>query len=220
MPTDEELKAIGLKTADTLKEYLTEKEGWHTAKKTKDVLIEYRHSKCEGFEHGYLYRGQAEYHCSKDIIFRYIDPLHDDCMRTKWDKDITGIKILKQITPDLRICRSTTNSAAMGLISPRDFIDVILTIITDDCISTNGTSIEYSDCPPVHEYVRGWNHPCGMMCMSVPDKVDYTKLVTFIQPDIKGMIPRTLVDSALPASMSGFFSNLRSILKKDGHIKK
>ncbi|CAL1527328.1 unnamed protein product [Lymnaea stagnalis] len=219
MPTLEYLQEIGQKTVETLREYLTDNNGWHTAKKTKDIIVEYKHSKCPGFEHGYLYRGQTEYNCSKEILFDYIDPTDNDCLRRKWDKDIRGIQLLKQVTPDIRIIRSMTNSAAMGLISPRDFIDAIMTIKSKDFISTNGTSIEYEECPPEHDFVRGWNYPCGMMCISAPDKPDSTRLVTFIQPDIKGMIPKALVDSALPTSMTGFFNNLRAILKKDGQLK-
>ena len=40
--------------------------------------------------------------------------------------------------PDLRVNRACTASACMGLISPRDFVDVILTKETDSYISTNG----------------------------------------------------------------------------------
>nr|KAI8755238.1 stAR-related lipid transfer protein 5-like [Biomphalaria glabrata] len=169
MPSLEELIDQAHKTADLLKEYQKDSVGWHTAKKHKDIIVEYKHSKCHGFEHGYLYRGQAEYNCSKEILFKYLDPLHDPCLRTKWDKDIRKIVLLKQVNPEITIIRSLTNSAAMGLISPRDFIDIILTLKSDDCISTNGRSIEYEECPHDKDYVRGWNYPCGMMCISIPE---------------------------------------------------
>lgn len=45
-----------------------------------------------------------------------------------------------------------------------------------------------------------------------------TKLMTFIQPDIRGMLPRSLVDSAIPGSMVDFFNNLRACLKADGKL--
>ena len=57
------------------------------------------------------------------------------------------------------------------------------------------------------------------MCLSVPGKPDHTRVVNFVQPDIKGSLPKSMVDSALPGSMVGFFTNLRDILKKDGHLK-
>ncbi|KAH9518337.1 StAR- lipid transfer protein 5 [Bulinus truncatus] len=201
MPSVEELVDLANNTAGLLRDYFNDSVGWHTAKKNKDIIVEYKHSKCPGFEHGYLYRGHAEYNCSKEVLFKYLDPLNEESLRTKWDKDIRKVNLLKQVNPDITIIRSLTNSAAMGLISPRDFVDIILTIKTDDCISTNGRSIEYDECPHDKDYVRGWNYPCGMMCINIPEKPGSTRLMTFIQPDIKGSIPKTLMDSALPASM-------------------
>ena len=47
-----------------------------------------------------------------------------------------------------------------------------------------------------------------------------TKLVSLIQPDIGGMLPRSLVDSAIPGSMTTFFTELKEALKKDGKAAK
>lgn len=41
----------------------------------------------------------------------------------------------------LRVNRACTSSACMGLISPRDFVDLILTKETDTYYSTNGRYI-------------------------------------------------------------------------------
>ncbi|BFY97250.1 hypothetical protein BsWGS_00290 [Bradybaena similaris] len=216
MPNDAEIRELATNTAAVLQGYLNETEGWHTSKKTKDVIVEYRHSVCPGFEHGYLFRGQTEYSCSKDIIVKYLDPYEE--LRYKWDKDVKGAKLLKQIDPDLCISATMTNSGAKGLIAPRDFVDVVLTLRTETCVSTNAVSIETDEFPSDAKYVRGFNYPCGIMYLSLPDKSNSTRLVTFVQPDIKGLLPKSLVDAAIPKSMVGFFNNLRTILKKDGHL--
>ena len=52
-------------------------------------------------------------------------------------------------------------------------------------------------------------------CHSRPQ---HSKLMSFIQPDIRGMLPRSVVDSAIPGSMVDFFSNLRTCLKDDGKL--
>lgn len=44
------------------------------------------------------------------------------------------------------------------------------------------------------------------------------KLVSLIQPDIKGMLPKNVVESAIPGSMVEFFTKLEDALKKDGKI--
>uniref|UniRef100_A0A8W8IC23 START domain-containing protein n=1 Tax=Magallana gigas TaxID=29159 RepID=A0A8W8IC23_MAGGI len=122
------------------------------------------------------------------------------------------------LKPDLRINRACTASAMLGLISPRDFVDLILVRETDECFSTNAISIEYPECPEVKDHVRGWNWSCGMICVKYPDDPNKCKLVSLIQPDIKGMLPKNVVESAIPGSMVEFFTKLEEALKKDGKI--
>lgn len=48
---------------------------------------------------------------------------------------------------DISICRTVTPSAAMGIIAPRDFVDVILVQQYEDgTISSNGTYPLIPDC--------------------------------------------------------------------------
>ena len=42
------------------------------------------------------------------------------------------------ILQDLTVCRTITHSAVGGLISSRDFTDLVINVTTDDAISTNG----------------------------------------------------------------------------------
>lgn len=121
-------------------------------------------------------------------------------------------------TPDLRINRACTASAMLGLISPRDFVDLILVRETDECFSTNACSVELDEFPEEKKYVRGWNYSCGVLVIKFPSDPNKCKLVSLIQPDIKGMLPKNVVESAIPGSMVEFFTKLEEALKKDGKI--
>ncbi|KAL5004816.1 hypothetical protein ScPMuIL_018272 [Solemya velum] len=209
---DDDYRKKAEKIAETLQEYFREKEGWHVAKKTKDFTISYRASK--EFD-GYLYKGEALLNAPPKAVFDYVEPLPDG-PRAKWDKNMKKIEICKWFTKDLRINRACTASACMGLISPRDFVDLILTKETDEYYSTNAISIDYEGCPPDKKFVRGWNWPCGMICCKIPGEPNKCKLVSLIQPSIGGMLPRTLVDSAIPGSMTELFTQLQNGLKEDG----
>ncbi|KAK7475133.1 hypothetical protein BaRGS_00033625, partial [Batillaria attramentaria] len=182
-----------------------------------DITIHYKHSTCPGFN-GYLYRGQSEYNCPMETLFEYVDPLPLPAPRIRWDKGIKKVEVIRELDENLRLNRTATNSAAMGLISPRDFVDAVLTIRGDTYISTNGISVICPDYPPQEKYVRGWNYHCGLMCIQNPERPQHSRLVSFIQPDIRGMLPRSLVDSAIPGSMTEFFNNLRTCLKEDGKL--
>ncbi|XP_076465003.1 stAR-related lipid transfer protein 5-like [Babylonia areolata] len=216
--TDDYYRQAAQETANTIEGYYKDQDGWQLVKKApKDVVIEYKHSTCPGFN-GYLYRGQSEYNCPKEVLFEYVDPLPSPAPRLRWDKGIKSIEVFRRLDETHRINLTSTNSAAMGLISPRDFVDVVVTIKADNTISTCGVSVNCPQCPPKDGYVRGWNHHCGLMCIENPQRPQHSKLMSFIQPDIRGMLPRSLVDSAIPGSMMDFFANLRACLREDGKL--
>lgn len=210
------LKNKAAEVVKILQGYLKDTEGWTVTKTTKDgATISYKPSK--EFE-GYLYKGECIINAPPATVFRYVDPLPDG-PRGQWDSNMKKIEVLKWLEhPNFRVNRACTASACMGLISPRDFVDVIATCETDECFSTNAVSVKFDECPEDKKYVRGINHPCGLICHKMPGEPNKTKLVSLIQPDIGGMLPRTLVDSAIPSSMCAFFSELKEALKNDGHI--
>ncbi len=61
------------------------------------------------------------------------------------------------------VVRTVTPSAAMGLISAREFIDLMMFRHEEDGESavTAGISIEYPGYPITADLVRGKNFPCG-----------------------------------------------------------
>lgn len=210
-----DFRKVAEEVADRLQRYYKTAEGWTSAKKSKNFEISYRQS--EEFS-GHLYKGEAIYNCPPKTVSDYVEPLPDG-PRAKWDSNMKKIEILKWIEkPDLRINHACTASAMLGLISPRDFVDLILVRETEECFSTNAISIEYPECPEVKDHVRGWNWSCGMICVKYPDEPNKCKLVSLIQPDIKGMLPKNVVESAIPGSMVEFFTKLEEALKKDGKI--
>ncbi|ELW70707.1 StAR-related lipid transfer protein 5 [Tupaia chinensis] len=115
----------------------------------------------------------------------------------------------------LCVSRTSTPSAAMKLISPRDFVDLVLIRKYEDgTISSNATHVEHPLCPPKPGFVRGFNHPCGCFCEPVPGEPGKTNLVTFFQTDLSGYLPKSVVDSFFPRSMAGFYSNLQKAMKQ------
>ncbi|KAL8606443.1 hypothetical protein ACOMHN_015532 [Nucella lapillus] len=217
--SDEYYRKAAQDTVSIIEGYNKDQDGWQLIKKTaKDVVMEYKHSTCPGFNNGYLYRAQCEYNCPKEVLFEYVDPLPSPAPRLRWDKGVKNVEVVRRLDETIRINLTSTNSAAMGLISPRDFVDIVASIKSDNSISSCGVSVNCPELPPKDGFVRGWNYPCGMMCTDHPQRPKHSILMSFIQPDIRGMLPRSLVDSAIPGSMMDFFSNLRACLKEDGKL--
>uniref|UniRef100_A0A8B9S596 StAR related lipid transfer domain containing 5 n=1 Tax=Apteryx owenii TaxID=8824 RepID=A0A8B9S596_APTOW len=105
---------------------------------------------------------------------------------------------------------TTTPSAFMRIISPREFVDVVLTKQYEDgTMLSAATNVEHALCPPRANFVRGFNYPCGCFCIPVPG----TQLLSFFQTDLGGYLPQTVVESFFPASIIGFYSNLTKAVK-------
>ncbi|XP_060062496.1 stAR-related lipid transfer protein 5-like [Ylistrum balloti] len=212
--TPESYRKLGEEVADTLQQYYHDNKDWTESKKTTHFKISCKRSPEFG---GFLYKGEAVYCAKPKDVFDYIEPLPDG-HRAKWDKNMKKIEIIKQIDKDLRVNRACTNSACMGLISPRDFVDLILIKETDEYLSTNAISIVHNDCPSDEKHVRGHNYSCGMIVCKYPNEPNKCKLISLIQPDICGMVPASLKEAAIPGSMMEFFTQLRDALKADGKL--
>lgn len=163
---------------------------------------------------GNLYRGEGIVNGTLEQVWDCIKPLAGT-LRDKWDENVAGFEIIESITDTLCVSRTTTPSAAMKLISPRDFVDLVLVRKYEDgTISSNATNVEHPLCPPKPGYVRGFNHPCGCFCAPLPGEPGKTSLVTFFQTDLSGYLPQGVVDSFFPRSMAGFYANLQKAVKK------
>ncbi|PKU45488.1 transmembrane channel-like protein 3 [Limosa lapponica baueri] len=112
------------------------------------------------------------------------------------------------------VCRTTTPSAFMRIISPREFVDVVLIKQYEDgTMLSAATNVEHPLCPPQPNFVRGFNYPCGCFCIPLPGEPNRTQLLSFFQTDLGGYLPQTVVDSFFPASIAGFYSNLTKAVK-------
>lgn len=205
-------KATGI--LEKIRGYVTDTDGWKHAKKTEDVTV---WSKPSPHWNGALYKAEALINADPETVFSYIEP-NPDGPRAKWDKAVKGLELLEKISEELSVCRTLTHSAFGGLISSRDFIDLCVTDKTDDYISTNASGIDYPKCPESSGMVRGKNHPCAIICYKQKDP-NQTLVASYIQTDLGGMLPKSLVENALPSNMCDFFECLKKSLKEDGHWK-
>ncbi|CAI9719131.1 stAR-related lipid transfer protein 5-like [Octopus vulgaris] len=184
---ENEYRSVAQGVALKLQTYLNDKDGWEVAKKFKDITVYCK--KSPEFS-GHLYKAEMTVNAPPATVFEYIDPWPDS-PRLKWDNRMKGIETLKKFDKDLRVMRTYTSSACIGLISPRDFVDVIYAL-------------------------SALNQSNVLRCLLIePNK---TKLVNLIQPDLGGMVPRGLVEAAMPPSIEGFYINLNGALKDDGKL--
>ncbi|CAM4611509.1 unnamed protein product [Lepidochelys olivacea] len=196
--------------ADTVQLYRRDPSGWQSCKRTNEVSIYWRPS--TEFS-GNIYKGDGIVSASPEAVWECLKP-EAGGLRTKWDQNVKDFELIETISDTISICRTITPSAFMKIISPRDFVDVVLIKQYEDgTIASAATNVEHPLSPPQPTYVRGFNYPCGCFCIPVPGVPDKTQVLTFFQTDLGGYLPQTVVDSFFPSSMAGFYSNLSKVVK-------
>ncbi|XP_030324407.1 stAR-related lipid transfer protein 6, partial [Calypte anna] len=160
---------------------------------------------------GRRYRGEG---IIKEVPSKIIPFMYLPEYRSKWDKALQSYKLLERIDQDTGIYHSVTQSYGMGLISSRDFVDLLhVKPYPGGILTTNSVSVEYSSCPPTPSCVRGFNNPCGYVCSPLPENPQHSKLVVFIQPELGGRLPCSVVETALPTTLINLITETRAGLQ-------
>ncbi|XP_052011924.1 stAR-related lipid transfer protein 6 [Apodemus sylvaticus] len=201
-------KAIAQQTTEQVLAYNQDLSGWKLVKSSKKITVS---SKASKIFHGHLYRvegiiPESAAHLS-DFLFK-----HEH--RTSWDKSLKGFSLLHKIDSDTHICHTITQSFAMGSISPRDFIDLIHIKHHEgnvDIISTK--SVEFPGYPPTSHYIRGYNHPSGYVCSPLKENPAHSKLVVFVQTEMKGKLPASVIEKSMPSNLVNFLLNVKEGIK-------
>ncbi|KAM5194636.1 stAR-related lipid transfer protein 6 isoform 1-T2 [Mantella aurantiaca] len=202
-------KKIAEEVSQKLFSYHKDDSGWKLAKSDKNVSVSWKPSNEYS---GNIYRAEGiiEEEAAKVIPFMYCDE-----HRLKWDKDLQSFTILEHIDQDTVICHSITHSYGMGLISSREFVDLVhIKKYEGGIVSTNSKSIEYEKCPVTSSHVRGFNYPCGYVCSPLPENPAHSKISVYIQTELGGLLPRSLVEAALPSNVINLINNAREGIKR------
>ncbi|MGH0135423.1 UNVERIFIED_CONTAM: hypothetical protein FKN15_015330 [Acipenser sinensis] len=96
------------------------------------------------------YKGEGIINGSPEKVWMCLKPVPDG-LRVKWDNNVKKFELIQSIddvqelfvfsthVQEVSVCRTVTPSAAMGIISPRDFVDVVLVKRYEDgTITSNG----------------------------------------------------------------------------------
>ncbi|RXM92406.1 StAR-related lipid transfer protein 5 [Acipenser ruthenus] len=119
--------------ADNLLNYSKDESGWKMCKKTNAILACFPLSPLHP-----RYKGEGIINGSPEKVWTCLKPVPDG-LRVKWDNNVKKFELIQSIDDEVSVCRTVTPSAAMGIISPRDFVDVVLVKRYEDgTITSNG----------------------------------------------------------------------------------
>uniref|UniRef100_A0A8C6VKU4 StAR related lipid transfer domain containing 5 n=1 Tax=Naja naja TaxID=35670 RepID=A0A8C6VKU4_NAJNA len=154
------------------------------------------------------YRAEGILAAKSDDVLKCMMP-ETGGLREKWDDNVSKLVVVESINNNVCVLRTTTPSVLMNMISPREFLDVVLVQQNEDGSKmTVATNVEHPLSPPQPNYVRGLNFPCGCFLVPVPGDPNKTHLLSFFQTDLGGSIPQKIIESFFPRSITAFYGNL------------
>ncbi|XP_057554218.1 stAR-related lipid transfer protein 6 isoform X2 [Hippopotamus amphibius kiboko] len=161
--------------------------------------------------HGNLYRVEG---IIPESTSKLSDFLYKPENRVTWDKSLKVYNMVQKIDSDTCICHTITQSFAMGSISPRDFIDLVyLKHYEGNMDIISSTSVDFPAYPQSSNYIRGYNHACGYICSPLQENPAYSKLVMFVQTEMRGKLAPSIIEATMPSNLVSFILNVQDGIK-------
>ncbi|XP_036101858.1 stAR-related lipid transfer protein 6 [Molossus molossus] len=201
-------KVLAQQTAQDILGYSQDTSGWKVVKSSKKVTVS---SKASKIFHGNLYRVEG---IIPESTSKLSDFLYKPENRTTWDKSLKVYNMIHKIDSDTFICHTITHSFAMGSISPRDFIDIVyLKCFEGNVFVISSKSVEFPGYPPSSDYIRGYNHACGFVCSPLQDNPAHSKLVMFVQTEMRGKLSPSIIEATMPSNLINLILNAKTGIK-------
>ncbi|XP_045430467.1 stAR-related lipid transfer protein 6 isoform X1 [Pipistrellus kuhlii] len=135
-------------------------------------------------------------------------------IRITWDKSLKEYTLIHKIDSDTFICHAVTQSFAMGSISSRDFINMVYFKRCDGNVYViSSISVDFPGFPPSSHYIRGYNHASGFVCSPLNDNPAQSKLVMFVQTEMKGKLSPSIIEATMPSNLVALILNAKDGIK-------
>nr|XP_060637056.1 stAR-related lipid transfer protein 3 [Anolis sagrei ordinatus] len=204
--TDEEREYVrqGKVAMEVMDQILAQEENWTFEKCTEfgDTI----HS-LEMPYHGKIFILKAVLQCPPEIIYQEMI-LQPEKM-VLWNKTLLACQILQRVDDNTSISYDVAAGAAGGVVSPRDFVNVRRIERRRDRYISSGMATIHNSRPPTSKYVRAENGPGGFVALKCPTNPNICTLFWILNTDLKGRLPRYLINQSLSATMTEFVFHLR-----------
>ncbi|KAM9462114.1 steroidogenic acute regulatory protein, mitochondrial [Clarias gariepinus] len=133
----------------------------------------------------------------------------------EWNPSIAHIRVLKRIGKETIVTHEVSAGKAGNLIGQRDFLSVRHSLKTKQCIYLGGAATHLEAFPPQPGFIRAEDGPTCIIIQPLPGCTAKSKLTWLLNMDVKGWLPKSLVNQALPQAQLDFTRNLRRRLEMD-----
>ncbi|KAL8175876.1 UNVERIFIED_CONTAM: StAR- lipid transfer protein 3, partial [Gekko kuhli] len=157
--------------------------------------------------YGKVFILKAVLQCPAEIIYQEMI-LQPEKM-VLWNKTLLACQILQRVDDNTTVSYDVAAGAAGGVVSPRDFVNVRRIERRRDRYISAGMATVHGSRPPTSKYVRAENGPGGFVALKCPTNSNLCTLIWVLNADLKGRLPRYLINQSLGAAMTEFMFHLR-----------
>ncbi|KRZ18826.1 StAR-related lipid transfer protein 3 [Trichinella zimbabwensis] len=128
-----------------------------------------------------------------------------------WHKEVLKYKVICKLSENVDITYSLSAPSLRGYIASREFVDVRTVELDDDCITIGSISVPYGTVADGISHIRGESGPNVAFLTAIDE--NSTLFEWFFNTNLKGNLPRSLVQRSLVSFMVNFIKNLDNYLK-------
>ncbi|CAN9509152.1 unnamed protein product [Ophioblennius macclurei] len=138
-----------------------------------------------------------------EVLFVRVEEMH------RWNPSIQQIKVLKHVGPETIVTHEISAETAGNLIGQRDFLSVRHSCRHKSGIYLGGAAIELESFPPQAGFVRAKDGPTCIIIQALDENTAKTRFTWLLNMDVKGWLPKSIVNQALPRAQLDFTRYLR-----------
>ncbi|CAL1599692.1 unnamed protein product [Knipowitschia caucasica] len=138
-----------------------------------------------------------------DVLFVRVEQMH------QWNPSIQRIRVLQRLGPETVITHEVSAATTGNLIGQRDFLSVRHSCKHRSKVFLGGTAIQLEALPPQSGFVRAEDGPTCIIIEPVGDFPNKSKFTWLLNMDVKGWLPTSLVNQAIPRAQLDFTKHLR-----------
>ncbi|XP_069771384.1 steroidogenic acute regulatory protein, mitochondrial [Narcine bancroftii] len=130
----------------------------------------------------------------------------------EWNPNVKQVKILRKINKETMVTYETSAETAGNVVSPRDFVSVRYAKRRGSTCFLAGMSTHCDMMPQQDGFIRGENGPTCMVLRPTADDPNKTKFTWLLSIDLKGWLPKSLINQVLCQTQAEFAQHLRQHL--------
>ncbi|XP_077416545.1 steroidogenic acute regulatory protein, mitochondrial [Vanacampus margaritifer] len=127
----------------------------------------------------------------------------------EWNPNVKQVKIIQKIGMDTMVTHEVSGDTPGNVVGPRDFVSVRCAKRRGSTCFLAGTSTQHPNMPEQRGVVRAENGPTCIVLKPSSEDPNKTKFTWLLNIDLKGWIPKTIINKVLSQTQVDFANHLR-----------